>query len=174
MNPAAPVTSCRMFQCLRVPNKRATRASRDTARARVLIDPLSRTAARTYGPRVVGVLLSGRNADGTAGLLNVVLHGGRALVQDPAEAEHKAMPLSALANVPGARCLRVADIASVLVRAAVDATIDHQRGAPLVGRWAVPLRVGAPASPRPATWASPSCSASQALGHRRRGNAAEG
>ncbi|HEY1293204.1 MAG TPA: chemotaxis protein CheB [Chloroflexota bacterium] len=82
---------------------------------RPAIDPLFRTAACAYGQRVVGVVLSGRNADGTAGLLNVVLRGRLALVQDPDEAEHAEMPTSALANVPGAGRLRMADIASVIL-----------------------------------------------------------
>jgi len=59
---------------------------------RPAIDPLFRTAAWAYRQRVIGVLLSGLNADGTAGLLNIVLGGGLALVQDPAEAQFPTMP----------------------------------------------------------------------------------
>jgi two-component system chemotaxis response regulator CheB len=84
---------------------------------RPAIDPLFRTAAWTYGQGVIGVLLSGLNADGTAGLLNIVLRGGLALVQDPAQAQYQTMPTSALENVPGARSLGVAEIAKLLVRA---------------------------------------------------------
>lgn len=67
---------------------------------RPAIDPLFRTAARTYGARVVGVLLTGSKEDGAAGLWAVKMRGGLALVQDPADAQFPEMPQSALDFVP--------------------------------------------------------------------------
>lgn len=59
-------------------------------------DPLFISAAETYGARVVGIVLSGANTDGAAGILAITAHGGLGLVQDLDEAEFLEMPLAAL------------------------------------------------------------------------------
>ena len=69
-------------------------------RHRPAIDPLFRSAARQYGSRVIGVILTGTMDDGTFGLLTVKKQGGLAVIQDPADAVCPDMPLSAIRRVP--------------------------------------------------------------------------
>ena len=85
---------------------------------RPAVDPLFRTAARTYGQRVVGIVLSGTLDDGTAGLAAVKQCGGLAIVQDPDEALYSGMPRSAIENVEVDYILGVSEIARVLVELA--------------------------------------------------------
>jgi two-component system chemotaxis response regulator CheB len=66
---------------------------------RPAIDPMFRSAARTYGAQAIGVIVSGMLDDGTAGLGEIRARGGWALVQRPAEAAFPSMPESAIASV---------------------------------------------------------------------------
>ncbi len=74
-------------------------------------DPLFISAAEAYGQRVVGIVLSGGDGDGTEGLRAITAHGGIGYVQKPEEAEQPAMPLSAIAGDHPDACLPVREIA---------------------------------------------------------------
>jgi two-component system, chemotaxis family, protein-glutamate methylesterase/glutaminase len=96
-------------------NLRVTRGLREN-RVRPAIDPLFRSAALTYGARVVGVILSGLQDDGTAGLLAVKRCGGVTMVQDPTDALYPEMPRNALTHVEVDHCLPVSKMGAVLYR----------------------------------------------------------
>src|SRR5690606_12131068 len=64
--------------------------------ARPSIDVLFESAAESFGPHVVSVLLSGANADGAQGLASIAARGGHVLVQDPTTAASVEMPRAAL------------------------------------------------------------------------------
>lgn len=87
-------------------------------RHRPAIDPLFRSAAREYGQRVVGVILTGMLNDGTAGLLAVKRSGGLAVIQNPDEALYPDMPLSALRNVEVDYRVNLAEMGALLSRLA--------------------------------------------------------
>jgi two-component system, chemotaxis family, protein-glutamate methylesterase/glutaminase len=80
------------------------------AYSRPSIDVLFESAADAYGEAVIGVVLTGANADGAAGLAAVRRRGGTAIVQDPDDAERPEMPRAALEAVPDAHVLALADI----------------------------------------------------------------
>ncbi len=82
--------------------------------ARPAIDPLFRSAAQGFGPGAVGVLLSGRLNDGSAGLYEIRQLGGVAVVQDPATAGFPAMPSNAVAQVGYDHCVAPEEMAPLL------------------------------------------------------------
>lgn len=60
------------------------------------IDALFRSAAYAYGPRVIGIVLSGLLNDGTSGLWSIKRLGGITIIQEPGDAEFPSMPLNVL------------------------------------------------------------------------------
>jgi two-component system chemotaxis response regulator CheB len=79
------------------------------------IDVLFRSAARAFGDRVVGVVLSGALDDGATGLLAIKRAGGMAIVQSPEEAIAKSMPATALRYVDADHVASASQIGPLLV-----------------------------------------------------------
>jgi two-component system, chemotaxis family, protein-glutamate methylesterase/glutaminase len=82
---------------------------------RPAVDPLFSSAARAYGPRVVGIVLSGGGHDGMLGLLAVTNAGGLSLAQKPSEAEHNSMPAFAIAHDHVCAALSVDELGDALL-----------------------------------------------------------
>lgn len=82
---------------------------------RPAIDPLFRSAARAFGTRVVGVVLSGSGSDGAVGLRDIKNAGGIVMVQDPSSVQFPEMPETALRTVPADYVLDSAALGHLLV-----------------------------------------------------------
>jgi two-component system chemotaxis response regulator CheB len=87
-------------------------------RHRPAIDPLFRSAAWAYGPRVIGVVLSGELDDGTAGLWAIKTCGGITVVQDPSDAIAQGMPRNAMQHNEIDHCVPLSELAPLLTRLA--------------------------------------------------------
>jgi two-component system, chemotaxis family, protein-glutamate methylesterase/glutaminase len=82
--------------------------------SRPSVDVLFETAADRYRESLMGIILTGANQDGTAGLRAVQMHGGVAIVQRPDTAQAALMPGSASAACPQAHLLTLEAIAQLL------------------------------------------------------------
>lgn len=78
--------------------------------SRPSIDVLFESAAEAYGDRLAGIVLTGANEDGAAGLAHVARCGGMPIVQSPATAEAPTMPEAARAAVPWAHVMNLQQI----------------------------------------------------------------
>ncbi len=89
--------------------------------SRPSIDVAMESAAHAYGDRAIGVVLTGANEDGAAGLAEIRRLGGVAVAQDPATAERSAMPAAAIAAAHPQHVCRLEEIAPLLVKLAAGA-----------------------------------------------------
>jgi two-component system, chemotaxis family, protein-glutamate methylesterase/glutaminase len=85
-------------------------------RTRPAIDPLFRSAAVAYGPRVVGVVLTGLLDDGAAGLVAIKRCGGLSVVQDPDDAQWPEMPRRAIERAQPDYVVGIGQMAALLSR----------------------------------------------------------
>ncbi|MEN3748111.1 chemotaxis protein CheB [Sphingomonas sp. HF-S3] len=85
--------------------------------SRPSIDVLFESAADAYGPEVIGIILTGANADGAQGLRAIIDAGGVGIVEAPDGAYADAMPRAAINLCPSASVLPLEAIASHLVKA---------------------------------------------------------
>ncbi len=92
---------------------------------RPAVDPLFRTAARAYGPRAVGVVLTGALDCGTAGLMSIKSRGGVAIVQDPNDALSPEMPRNAIKYVKVDHILPLAKISSLIAKLAREPVVKE-------------------------------------------------
>lgn len=90
---------------------------------RPAVDPLFTSAALAYGPRVVGVVLTGEGQDGVQGLVDIHAAGGLSLVQSPMEAKHASMPSHAITRDHVDAVLPLAQIGGALVQLARGAAV---------------------------------------------------
>lgn len=84
--------------------------------SRPSIDVLMASAADAYGASLAGILLTGANFDGAAGLAKIRQQGGLTVVQDPAEAEVATMPEAAIRKLRPNFILTLDGIRSLLLK----------------------------------------------------------
>lgn len=84
--------------------------------ARPSIDLLMASAADAYGARLAGIVLTGANRDGAAGLARIGQRGGLTVVQEPAEAAASTMPQAAIALRAPTLILTLAGIHRLLLQ----------------------------------------------------------
>lgn len=87
--------------------------------SRPAIDVLFESAADAFGPALVGIVLTGANHDGAAGLKAIAEAGGLTIVEDPASAASATMPAAAIVACPTARVLDLPRIIDFMQRLVV-------------------------------------------------------
>ena len=82
--------------------------------ARPSIDVLFESVAEAYRDGAIGIVLTGANEDGAAGLAAIKRNGGVGIVQDPRTATKKSMPEAAIAAAQADAVLPLEEIAPFL------------------------------------------------------------
>lgn len=85
------------------------------AYSRPSVDVLFESAADAYREKLIGVILTGANADGARGVARIKKNGGFVIVQDPKTAEAPEMPQAAIASATVDRILPLDRIGPFLV-----------------------------------------------------------
>jgi two-component system, chemotaxis family, protein-glutamate methylesterase/glutaminase len=93
--------------------------------ARPSIDVLFESAADAYGERVIGVILTGANEDGAAGLARIKERGGVAIVQEPSSAARRTMPDAAIAATVADAVLPLEQIGGFLSALCVSTPVNR-------------------------------------------------
>ena len=83
--------------------------------SRPSIDLLMESASDAYGAGLAGILLTGANADGAAGMARIRQRGGLTVVQDPAEAQVATMPEAAIRKLKPSLILTLDGISRLLL-----------------------------------------------------------
>jgi two-component system chemotaxis response regulator CheB len=143
---------------------RVTKGPREN-RFRPAVDPLFRSAAYSYGPGAIGVVLTGDLDDGTSGLWAIKEHGGIAIAQDPAEALYPSMPRSAIQHVAVDHVVPIGALAPLLVTLTsvpLESAPAPQRSAELeaevqIAKGEDARQVGVMGLGRPSTYTCPDC-----------------
>jgi two-component system chemotaxis response regulator CheB len=84
--------------------------------ARPSIDVLFESAAEAYKEKLIGIILTGANNDGTKGVKRIKECGGMVIVQDPATAESSYMPASAIAAIQPDHIMKLEQIGELLIK----------------------------------------------------------
>ena len=98
--------------------------------SRPSIDVLFESASDAYGEDVVGVILTGANDDGAAGISRIKERGGMAIIQDPLTAERREMPDAAIAATVADAILPLDDIGTLLGELGGRRVLAPNRGPP--------------------------------------------
>ncbi len=84
--------------------------------SRPSIDVLFESAAHVYRTSLIGILLTGANSDGSAGLAAIKKYGGLTVAQSPAEALFPYMPQSAIDRGAALQVLTLAEIHTTILK----------------------------------------------------------